>query len=185
MADSIQIDMRVDNIAQLIGATESMTRELRKPENRRAIALAGSKFVVNAAVKHAPKSKKVHYRYSTPKLVGKLRAPKGFGVKAASYVPGNLKNSIIDISERRSKLRKVPVIAVGPYLARAKGKGPYGTTSKNADAYYASMVFGGAKAFQSEVMIKALLQSKTIALNEMKGKAAQIIRQLGTKNGLA
>lgn len=82
----------------------------------------------SAIAGRAPQSDKPHNRYSTPKISGKLRAPKGRGVIAATYQPGNLRKSINTLRFRRSK-----AVFIGPKVdKRGSGRG--------ADGYYAHMV---------------------------------------------
>lgn len=81
----------------------------------------------------APMSDKPHSRYSTPKIAGKIRAPKGSGVIKATYQPGNLKKSVQTLRFRRSK-----AVFIGPKVRRSAGQMP--------DGYYAHMVnFGTVK----------------------------------------
>lgn len=75
----------------------------------------------------APQSDQSHSRYSTPKVSGKLRAPKGRGVVVATYQPGNLRKSVQTLRFRRSK-----AVFIGPRVQRGGGKTP--------DGYYAHMV---------------------------------------------
>lgn len=77
----------------------------------------------------APQSDAPHYRYSTPKIAGKLRAPKGSGVVKATYQPGNLAKSFSVLSFRRARFAKF----VGPKIDKRGG-------GKMPDGYYAHMV---------------------------------------------
>ncbi len=87
----------------------------------------------SAIAGRAPQSDRPHSRYSTPKISGKLRAPKGSGVIKATYQPGNLRKSVQTLRFRRSK-----AVFIGPKVRRSAGQMP--------DGYYAHMVnFGTVK----------------------------------------
>lgn len=77
----------------------------------------------------APKSDAPHFRYSTPKISGKLRAPKGSGVVRATYQPGNLSRSFQVLTFRRARFAKF----VGPRIDKQGG-------GRMPDGYYAHMV---------------------------------------------
>lgn len=97
------------------------TRELTK----------ASKPYITAVRQAAPKAEKDVHRYSTPKLMGKLKAPKGQGVKVATYTPGNAARSFRRLSLRRVKRS----IYIGPI--RKRGVGSRGIFSgARADGYY-------------------------------------------------
>lgn len=70
-----------------------------------------STLVLSAIKGRVPVSDRAHSRYSTPKVVGSLRAPKGSGRIVATYQPGNLQKSFRTLTFRRSK-----AVFVGPKL---------------------------------------------------------------------
>lgn len=83
----------------------------------------------------APKADKEVKRYDTPKLTGKIRAPKGSGVVVARYAPGNAGRSFQSLRLRRVK----NAVVVGP--KRAKGLAARGTFSgRRVDGYYVGML---------------------------------------------
>lgn len=90
------------------------------------------KIAANIAKQNAPVSTKAHFRYSTPKVSSKFKAPKGQGVIAATYEPGNLRDSIGVMSFRGSTS-----VFVGPRTGRKAKNGN--------DGYYAQMVEFGTK----------------------------------------
>lgn len=138
-------------------------------ENKRKIISEGVGILTAEARRLTPKGTKIHYRYRTSKLASGLRAPNGLGNKIATYLIGNLRNSIVDITEIKKRYRKSGGGIVGPvYRKRALKSGQYGSTPKNADGYYAHMLFGSAKAFQQEVTGRAL--------SNKRGPILQIIR---------
>lgn len=136
------------------------------------ISRKASKPVVEAARRNAPQLKKGEetYRYDTPKLIGKLRAPKGFGRVVATYKKGNLAGAI-----RALNLRKTIYAIIGPFIRkRGDGAGTYGPGTRRFDGYYAQMVFGSAVKFQRKVMISAL-QSKAASAKRIIAKEIDIV----------
>ena len=94
-----QIDIEV---AQAIKKLRSLKKELSKRELQKPLR-ESAKILVKEARSNIPKSSKVHHRYSTAKVVGKIRAPKGFGKIVATYYPGNLRRSLRVLTFRKSK----------------------------------------------------------------------------------
>lgn len=115
----------------LIRKLDGLSAATKRDRNRVLTEAAGP--LRSAIAGRAPQSDKAHSRYSTPKIAGKIRAPKGSGVIAATYQPGNLRKSIQTLRFRRSQ-----AVFIGPKVHRSEGKTP--------DGYYAHMVnFGTAK----------------------------------------
>lgn len=101
----------------------------------------------------APKSRAPHSMYNTPKLANKLRAPKGMGVKSATFNPGNLKLAIEVLAH--GPFRKSSATYIGPRY-------PIGV--KKNTAPYAHMVeFGTAKAKAQPFMRPAFESKKEMA----------------------
>lgn len=109
----------------LIRKFDGLTDNMHRARNRVLTEAAGP--LRSAIAGRAPQSDKPHKRYSTPKISGKLRAPKGSGVVVATYAPGNLRKSVQTLRFRRSK-----AVFIGPKVQRSGGKPP--------DGYYAHMV---------------------------------------------
>lgn len=107
-------------------------------ERMRILKLAGA-YGAAGVESAAPRGAKPHYKYSTPKITRRIRAGKGRGVKIATYMPGNLRNSIRVMEFRKSK----SAVYIGARVA--KGESPKGTfgSGARADGYYASMVEKG------------------------------------------
>lgn len=107
--------------------------------------------LVERASRSAPVSRKVHYRYNTEKLIRKLRAPNGKGIKIAAYGPGNLGRSIRALSFRKMKRS----ILVGPKLGRQKpSKGKFFTQAR-VDGWYAHFVEAGTKKQRGKGFLRA------------------------------
>jgi hypothetical protein len=99
-----------------------------------------SPILISAIQGRAAESEKAHYRYSTPKINNKLRAPNGMGRIVATYMPGNLKRSIKTLIFRRSA-----AIFVGPKLDKQGSGGTF--AGGRVDGYYAHwMEFGAPEA---------------------------------------
>lgn len=126
----------------------------------------------SAIAGRAPQSDKPHSRYSTPKISGKLRAPKGRGVVVATYQPGNLRKSVQTLRFRRSK-----AVFIGPKVRRSGGQMP--------DGYYAHMVNFGTVKQPAQHFVEAGVAaaggtSLRLAAELMKRK----IESYGAQNGL-
>ena len=176
------MSMQIEGIDAVAKALKKLGQEVADTKNKRQILRKAGKPVVESAQSIAPKLKRgeVHYRYNTPKLSNKLRAPKGSGVIEAEYRKGNLAGAIRVLS-----LRRAITAIIGPKVAkRGKGRGKFGPGTRNFDAYYAQMVFGSAKAFQRRVMSAALQQSKGEAISVIESETAKVIKKEGRKNGL-
>lgn len=121
----------------------------------------------------APESDKPHSRYSTPKIAGKLRAPKGMGVIKATYQPGNLRKSVQTLRFRRSK-----AVFIGPKVRRSAGQMP--------DGYYAHMVNFGTMNQTGQHFVEAGVSvagdtSLRLASELMKRKIEAYASQNGLK----
>jgi HK97 gp10 family phage protein len=110
-----------------------------KKESQQAFKEAAP-ILISAIQARAPQSEKPHYRYSTPKVAGNLRAPNGMGKIVATYMPGNLKRSFKTLVFRRSAS-----IYVGPKLDKQGSGGTF--TGNRTDGYYAHwQEFGAPEA---------------------------------------
>lgn len=94
-------------------------------------------ILISAIQGRAPQSDAPHYRYSTPKIAQRLRAPNGSGVIVATYMPGNLRRSF-----RTFAFRKSAAIHVGPKLDKSGSGGVF--TGARTDAFYAHWTEFGA-----------------------------------------
>jgi len=107
-----------------------------KKESQAAFGQAAP-ILISAIQARADQSDKPHFRYNTPKVATKLRAPNGMGVVVAKYMPGNLKRSFKTLIFRKSA-----AVFVGPKLDKS---GSGGTFSGNkTDGYYAHWMEYGA-----------------------------------------
>lgn len=162
-----EVKVDVKGVRQLNKELEKLRAAITDKKLRRRITRKAAKPIIDHARLNAPQLKQgtETYRYNTPKLIGRIRAPKGLGVKVATYQKGNLAGSIRALSLRRA-VRTV----IGPFVRkRGNPKGTFGPGARRFDAYYAQMVFGSAKAFQRKIMITAL--------NAMSGVSISIIRK--------
>lgn len=137
--------------------------------------------LVEKASRSAPVSRKLHYRYNTPKLVRKLRAPNGKGVRVATYGPGNLGRSIQSLSFRRMKRS----ILVGPKLGRQKpSKGKFVSRAR-VDGWYAHFVEAGTKKQRAQGFLKAAAGStRQIVVKRLGTSLEQLLQRRATQLGL-
>lgn len=186
-----KIDLSVDRRSkdEMLAEMKAILSQFSSFENRRRVAEAAAQTVIDSARRTAKttfKNNREHYVYNTPKLIRRIKAGQGDGVKVATYAPGNLMRSIIDIAKRRSAYkRKTYKVIIGPYY---RGRGPLGGKSRQIfnslskiDGYYAHMVYRSAKAFQARIMIPAFVRVKGQVVNEMKLEAQRILAQEGAK----
>lgn len=97
-------------------------------------------ILISAIQGRAPKSEEPHYRYKTPKISGKLRAPNGLGKIHATYMPGNLIRSF-----RTLVFRKSAAVYVGPKVDKQGSGGTF--SGRRVDGYYAHwQEFGAPEA---------------------------------------
>jgi len=124
----------IKNIGKLANSFDNKT--LKK------ILTKSSKVYIAKAKANAPVFKYDTKRYNTPKVSGRLKAPKGMGKVVATYKRGNLKRSIRKIALRRL----VDAILIGPKVKKGRKRSPVEEFGGNkVDGYYAHMVEGGTK----------------------------------------
>lgn len=155
-------DITLTGLAELDKATARLLKSLDKNE-RKKILRKGAIPIREDARSLVPEANDYVYRYSTPKVFGKLRAPKGSGKIAATYVPGNLRKSIQTLSFRRSS-----DVFVGPRTTKSKS-GVFGRTTSTVDPYYAHMIHNGTVHQPGQPFM-------TLAFQAKKHEALRIIR---------
>lgn len=116
--------------------------------------------------------------YNTPKLIGGIRTPKGKGVIKSRFMPRNLRLAI-----RTLVLRKTARVFIGPRVKRRTPK-RVGTSARNANAFYAQMIYGSARAFQKNIMIAALQSTKSRAAQIVAREARKALEAEKQKQGL-
>lgn len=166
-------------IDAIIGKCKKVVSDIDERTIKDILLYAGQPFIETAKRK-APKSRREHFRYSTPKLIGKFRAPNGKGVRIASYTPGNLGRSVKVIATRRLKR----AILIGPKVARGKGKGRFASSSK-VDGYYSTFVEFGTKKQGAKGFLKSSYEStKSTVLRRLKTSLLNQINKQIQKQGL-
>lgn len=130
--------------AQTQAEINNLIRQLRKvsdtaKKQSQAAFKEAAGPLISAIQSRAPQSEKAHHRYSTSKLSGKIRAPKGMGNIVATYQPGNLKRSFKTLTFRNSA-----AVFIGPKLGKGNNKGVF--AGGRTDGYYAHWVEYGAPA---------------------------------------
>jgi len=143
---------------------ERALKELSKifdDKTLRKILRRGARTFIKAAKQNAPVSSRIHHRYSTVKLLKRVKAPNGRGNIVASYAPGNLKRSIRVLPMRRLKR----AVLIGPKKSR-NPKGMF--AGRRTDAYYAPWVeFGTEKAKPAPFIFPAWQATKTIVQRDI------------------
>lgn len=122
-------------------ALVNLTSKIEDNKKLKAIFRKNAKPYTVAGQAAAPKHKKPGpvKRYSTPKIDGRKKAPKGMGRVVAEYESGNLARSLQVLNLRRLKRS----ILIG--YRRFKGN-PKGTFSgARVDGWYAHFIEGGTK----------------------------------------
>jgi hypothetical protein len=110
--------------------------ETAKKQSQKAFKEA-SPILISAIQGRAAQSEAAHYRYDTPKVSNKLRAPNGSGRIVATYMPGNLKRSFKALIFGRSA-----AVHVGPKLDKRGSGGVF--SGGRVDGYYAHWMEYGA-----------------------------------------
>lgn len=117
-------------LQRAIEAVTGIAPALQKDIDRKILKEA-AKPLLKAAKANVGESDEPHFRYDTPKLSRRLRAPKGKGRVVGVYYSGNLRKSI-----RILPLRKAKGVIVGPKVARGGRNGGIYTGAR-VDGYYA------------------------------------------------
>jgi len=131
--------MAIEQIQREINSLIIQIRRMNRDVQRAAINdLKDSAEMVSIAIKsRTPVSTKPHSRYKRIAKSGR-RMPKGYGVKVATYRPGNLRKAF-----RRLNLRKMKnAVMVGPLLG-----------GKTVDGYYAHFVNNDVKMSNGKMRI--------------------------------
>lgn len=165
-------------LAEAIKKLRALGKEFPEKQRKKILRKA-AKPLIAAARNNIPDSDEPHFRYDTPKLNGRLRAPKGQGRIVAVYYPGNLRKSIKTKTFRRSQ-----DIFVGPKTARRSTSGKFGLGSR-VDGYYAHwMEFGtehyGGVGYMRRAVSSTKDQVSQIIINEV----AKVLNDFVQKNGV-
>ncbi|MEM6397486.1 MAG: hypothetical protein AAF741_14145 [Bacteroidota bacterium] len=102
------------------------------------------------------------------------------GNKETKINPGNLRRSI----DRILGLRKSRDEFIGPRLGAAGKESEIGKPGQKADGYYAAMVFGSQKRFQSRVLFAAVRLARSTAIQRMKLAARKEIQRIAAQKRL-
>lgn len=148
------MSITVDGMASLDQATAKLLKSLNKSERKKILRKAAAP-IRDDARSLVPEANDYVYRYSTPKVSGKLRAPKGTGKVIATYLPGNLRKAIQTLSFRRSS-----DIYVGPRANKKGTHGTFGRTTNTVDPYYAHMVHNGTVHQKGQPFMTLAFQAK-------------------------
>lgn len=126
-------------------------------KERREILKEGGKVLVESVRAKVPDADDDVFRYSTPKVRKKQRAPKGSGNVVAVYTPGNARRSY-----RILPFSNSPDVFVGPKVAK-KGGGVF--SGGKVDGYYFRMLEFGTRFMGAIAPIRRGLSDAKGAIN--------------------
>ena len=174
MAKTIREEVRIVNKKLERLLDEFSTKERKKILRRAARPM---RKAARLGIKDADKPVK---RYSTPKVLKGLRAPKGKGKVVAIYHPGNLRRSIKILSFRRAKT----AVFVGPKLGK-QGASQFGKPGQKVDGYYAHIYEFGSVNYRGRApMRKAFAKTKNNVRALIEEGVDKKIREYKKKTGL-
>lgn len=143
-------------IKKIEGLGEAVTKRQRKAMLRKAAIIIRDQARANVPI--SPRPTKI---YKSPKLNGKLRAPKGQGRVVAQFEPGTLKDDI-----NVKSLRKSPDLFVGP------------GTNRGITAFWAAWIeFGNSKIKGVGYMRRAVAAKKEAALTQLVTDARKLFER--------
>ena len=176
----IDIDISIRGNAQVEAAVKILRRKISEKAALRKIARPDAKVV--AAGMRAAQFAAEGSKYNTPKKIHYSYAGKK---RKSQFIPGHLEKSIREIGEDKRLYRKFSELYVGPiYTRKAGGGGSFTGRKGKADAYYAHMMFGSAKAYESRVIQKGFDSVKSIAGALVLKEAEKVINKEAKKAGL-
>lgn len=100
------------------------------------------------------------------------------GQLSSSYVTGNLEKSI-----KVLRFRKSPDVFVGPNF-RGKGSIGVGTSTTNADGFYADLAYGGTGEFKRQVLEPAAAASEKKVIALLRKAAIKRLKDRAKAQGL-
>ena len=92
--------------------------------------------IIDALFAAAPHGTKIHKRYKSAGLSGRIRAPRGKGSVVAIYRPGNLATSFKAFRFKGAKFS----LQVGAKFQKGSSSGAFGPGTGRNDAYYTHIV---------------------------------------------
>lgn len=178
MAGTVDIDL--NEVKDVVRRLNEVTKEMSLSK-RRAILRRAAGPVRQRSISLAPRSDKIHYRYSTPKLLKGRRAKRG-SAKAyrIAYHPGNIKKSLQVLTFSRDKSG----VYVGPKRGKSAGGREFGRNTRTADGYYAQMIYGSAAAFGGRITEAALSSVKRQVTAIIEDGIKKIVNATKVKNRL-
>ena len=161
--------------ASLDSTLAALAKVARKvsPEKRLVAFKLGAIYFASALESNAPvmNDRQVNRRYSTAKVVNKIRAPKGKGTVVAEYHRGNLARAQEILKLRRQKY----TVSVGTKVRRGRSaKGVFKGT--RVDGYYMKMVHDGTRHSVPKPWVeKSFNQGKGIATKVIANELKKIV----------
>lgn len=127
-------------------------------KDRKKLLAKSAKILQKEIRSNIKDSDEPHFRYATPKVSSKLKAPKGEGNKVATYYPGNLRRSIQVL-----RFRKSPDVFVGHRKKNGQGaKGEF--KGSRVDGFYLWFLEFGTKFFAAKKYVKNAYNAKKVTV---------------------
>ena len=164
---SLTVDQQ--DLRRISRAMEKVIKQVGDKETRLAIASLGADSVVDVARRLAPIYQKAPYHFG------------GRNANGAKILSGNLRLSLQDLTPR---LKRSFSVIVGPLVKHKGGAKVYGRNERNANAYYAQMIYGSAREFGERITGRALTIAAGAALTKMKRGAQKEVNKAAKKAGL-
>jgi len=172
----VEVKISDKELAAAVRRVDALGKSVSKRQ-RKAMLRKGAAIIRDGARANIKDSKEPHHRYSTPKLSGRLRAPKGKGKIVATYYPGNLRDGIQIKSFRKSFDLFVGPVTKSSATASVFGVETAGQKSK-VDAYYAHWVeFMNPDSKSHGYMRRSVQSNKQTALKQIIADAKKLFER--------
>tara|TARA_R110000824_G_scaffold5803_2_gene26718 strand:- start:782 stop:1327 length:546 start_codon:yes stop_codon:yes gene_type:complete len=114
--------------------------------------------------------------YRTPKISGKMKAPKGMGVIYAKIKPGQLKKSVGII--RTSATRKYPALNIGPRYKKGVWVNP------EKGGWYMHMVqFGTPTTIAKPFVLQSFIAVESLVKRLLENDTLKMLKRMVRKHG--
>lgn len=168
----IDISVDIRNSQEVRNAVKAMGKSMRDYRVIRKMIRPGVKPIRESIRVATPKGTEVHYSYRKGRRVSK-------------FLPGHLRKSTQDISNRKTSYKRLSTIYVGPVFTGKAGQGgTFGGNVQAVDAYYSHMVFGSAVAYEKRVINAGFSAAKGAAEAAILAETEKVINQEGRKANL-
>lgn len=176
---SIKVDKaQVLNLEKLLKEVAGVMTKQKYKQFRTKVAREGGKIIQKEIKNRIPKRRTplgVTGRYSTPKLFGKMKAPKGMGIMTTYQPVGTAKKSVKVFQSRLN--RKFSDVTVGP-MTKRNNKNP------RFDGWYVRFLEQGTTNYSAQRPVKrGLIAGKDRALRTMEKLLIEKFDSVGKNHG--